>query len=379
MSAPDNTAALCAIECDDLGLAVVKASGRWKLLEGLPDLDALVQDLERYTVKTLRVDASSVNEWDSTLPTLVLKCEHYCKGRSIQMEEPLLPEGVEAILDLAKAAPEAQLPDPAGCKGFLCTLGDAAMELWRSTIEVLQFLGETVFSFVRLFRGKARFRTKDFILVLQQCGADALPIVTLISFLVGFTLAFVGAVQLGAFGADIYVANLVGLGMVREMGAMMAAIIMCGRSGAAFASHIGSMKVSEEIDALQTLGISPMDFLVMPRMVALFLMMPLLSIYADFIGIFGGITVGMGMLDLSYTQYIKQTQSAITIVDFSTGVIKSTVFGALVVATGCLRGMQCGNSSAAVGAAATSAVVSGITAIIIADSVFTMIFNALGM
>lgn len=153
---------------------------------------------------------------------------------------------------------------------------------------MLEFLGETVFSFMRLFRGKARFRTKDFILVLQECGADALPIVTLVSFLVGFTLAFVGAVQLGAFGADIYVANLVGLGMVREMGPMMAAIIMCGQSGAAFASHIGSMKVSEEIDALETLGISPMDFLITPRMVALFLMMPLLSIYADFIGIFGG-------------------------------------------------------------------------------------------
>ena len=379
MNAPGNTAALCAIECDDSGLAVVKASGRWKLLEGLPDLDGLVRQLDGHVFQKLQVDASSVKEWDSTLPALVLKCEAFCDSRDIAMEKPLLPEGVGAILDLAKAAPEAQLPDPVPCRGFLCSLGHASIELWKSTIEVLEFLGETVFSFMRLFRGKARFRNKDFILVLQECGADALPIVTLISFLVGFTLAFVGAVQLGAFGADIYVANLVGLGMVREMGPMMAAIIMCGRSGAAFASHIGSMKVSEEIDALETLGISPMDFLVTPRMVALFLMMPLLSIYADFIGIFGGITVGLGMLDLSFTQYIKQTQSAIDLVDFSTGIIKSTVFGALVVATGCLRGMQCGNSSAAVGAAATSAVVSGITAIIIADSIFTMIFNALGM
>lgn len=379
MSTPGNTAALCAIECDDSGLAIVKASGRWKLLEGLPDLDALVHELESHIFEKLQVDASLVKEWDSTLPTLVLKCESFCNSRNIAMEAPLLPAGVSAILDLAKAAPEAQLPEPAPCKGFFCSMGEASIELWKSTIEILQFLGETVFSFMRLFRGKARFRAKDFILVLQECGADALPIVTLISFLVGFTLAFVGAVQLGAFGADIYVANLVGLGMVREMGPMMAAIIMCGRSGAAFASHIGSMKVSEEIDALETLGISPMDFLVMPRMVALFMMMPLLSVYADFIGIFGGITVGLSMLDLSLTQYIKQTQSAITMVDFSTGIIKSTVFGALVVATGCLRGMQCGNSSAAVGAAATSAVVSGITAIIIADSVFTMIFNALGM
>ena len=379
MSALENTSALCTIECGDSGLAVVKATGRWKLLEGLPDLDALERDLERHNFTKLQVDASSVEEWDSTLPTLVLKCESYCHERKILMEKSLLPEGVGAILDLAKAAPEAQLPDPVPHKGFLLSLGEAAVDFWTSTADILYFLGETVFSFVRLFQGKARFRMKDFILVLQQCGADALPIVTLISFLVGFTLAFVGAIQLGAFGADIYVANLVGLGMVREMGAMMAAIIMCGRSGAAFASHIGSMKVSEEIDALETLGISPMDFLVLPRMVALFIMMPLLCVYADFIGIFGGITVGLGMLDLSYTQYIRQTQSAITIVDFSTGVIKSTVFGALVVATGCLRGMQCGNSSAAVGAAATSAVVSGITSIIVADSVFTMIFNALGM
>lgn len=379
MNTPKNTTALCTLECDDSGLATLRVSGRWRLLEGLPDLDALIHQLEGHILKTLRIDALSVHEWDSTLPALVLKCERYCQTRNIPMQAPLLPEGVGDILNLARAAPEAQLPDSVPCKGFLCALGEATIDLWCSTLGVLEFLGETVFSFMRLFRGKARFRTKDFIVVLQQCGADALPIVTLISFLVGFTLAFVGAVQLGAFGADIYVANLVGLGMVREMGAMMAAIIMCGRSGAAFASHIGSMKVSEEIDALETLGISPMDFLVMPRMVALFLMMPLLSVYADFVGIFGGITVGMGMLDLSYTQYIKQTQAAISLVDFSTGIIKSTVFGALVVATGCLRGMQCGNSSAAVGAAATSAVVSGITSIVIADSIFTLIFNALGM
>ena len=197
--------------------------------------------------------------------------------------------------------------------------------------------------------------------------------------LIGLILAFVGAVQLEMFGAQIYVANLVGLGMAREMGAMMTGIIMAGRTGAAFAAQIGTMQVNEEIDALQTMGISPMDFLVMPRMIALIVMMPLLCLYANFMGILGGMFVGMSMLDISFAQYLEQTRSAIDMTDFSLGLVKSIVFGIIVAMSGCLRGIQCGRSSTAVGNAATSAVVTGIVMIVIFDSLLTVIYSFLGI
>ena len=167
-------------------------------------------------------------------------------------------------------------------------------------------------TFVRLFRMKVRFRAVDLFLLIQQSGVQALPIVTLISFLVGVILAFVGAVQLEQFGAQIYVADLVGIAMVREMGAMMTGIIMAGRTGAAFAAQLGTMKVTQEIDALTTMGISPLEFLVLPRMIALVLMMPLLCLYADVVGILGGAAIGVGMLDLSWTTYYHETSKPST-------------------------------------------------------------------
>ena len=244
---------------------------------------------------------------------------------------------------------------------------------------MITFIGEASQAFFAFLMGKAHFRRSDLWLTIQECGAQALPIVSLISFLVGLILAFVGAVQLQQFGAQIYVANLVGLGMAREMGAMMTGIIMGGRTGAAFAAQLGTMKVNQEIDAMTTLGLSPMEFLVLPRMLALSLMMPLLCLYADLLGIVGGMVVGVTMLDLGFVQYFDQTQEALTLTDFFIGLVKSAVFGVLVAIAGCLRGMQCGNSSAAVGIAATSAVVTSIVFIVVSDSILTVIYDAIGV
>jgi phospholipid/cholesterol/gamma-HCH transport system permease protein len=232
---------------------------------------------------------------------------------------------------------------------------------------------------MRLLKGKAQFRRSDFLLTLQQCGVQALPIVSLISLLVGLILAFVGAVQLMMFGAQIYVASLVGIAMVRVMGAIMTGIIMAGRTGAAFAAQLGTMQVNEEIDALKTLGISPMEFLVLPRMLALTLMMPLLCLYADLMGILGGLIVGVGMLDLSAVEYFNQTKASVTLTYFWIGLFHSAVFGVLVALAGCLRGLQCGRSASAVGDAATSAVVTGIVSIIVATAIITIICNVLGV
>jgi phospholipid/cholesterol/gamma-HCH transport system permease protein len=217
------------------------------------------------------------------------------------------------------------------------------------------------------------------LLLLQQCGVDALPIVSLISFLVGLILAFVGAVQLANFGASIYVADLVAIAMTREMGCIMVGIVMCGRTGAAFAAQLGTMKVSQEIDAFRMFGVSPVDFLVLPRLLALVFMIPLLTLYGDAVGIAGGFVVAKVMLGLSLTEYWQETREALTFLNIGSGVLKSAVFGFIVAFTGCLRGLQCGNNAAAVGLATTSAVVTAITGVIAADAVFAVAFNVLGV
>jgi phospholipid/cholesterol/gamma-HCH transport system permease protein len=236
-----------------------------------------------------------------------------------------------------------------------------------------------VMAFGKLFTGRARFRSSDLMVIIQDCGASALGIVTLISVLVGLILAFVGAIQLEAFGAQIYVADLVGIATVREMGAMMTAIVMAGRTGAAFAAQLGTMQVNEEIDALATLGLSPMEFLVLPRMIALILMMPLLCLYSDFVGIFGGATVGVGVLGLSLQSYLHESIRALTMVALVGGLVKSAVYGVLIALAGCYQGFECGNSSAAVGQATTAAVVSSIVMIVTACGMFAVLFNILGI
>jgi phospholipid/cholesterol/gamma-HCH transport system permease protein len=181
------------------------------------------------------------------------------------------------------------------------------------------------------------------------------------------------------FGAQIYIANLVGIAMTREMGAMMAAIIMAGRTGAAFAAQLGTMQVNEEIDALKTLGVSPMEFLVLPRMLALVLMMPLLCLYADLLGMLGGALVSVGAFDVTLIQYATQTQATITLTHVAIGVFKSVIFGIVIALSGCLRGMQCGRSATEVGYAATSAVVTAIVWIIALDGLFAVMTNVLGI
>jgi phospholipid/cholesterol/gamma-HCH transport system permease protein len=210
-------------------------------------------------------------------------------------------------------------------------------------------------------------------------GPQALGIVALINFLVGLILAFVGAVQLRQFGAAIYVADLVAVGTVREMGCIMTGIILCGRTGAAFAAQLGTMKVNEEIDAFTAFGFPPVEFLVLPRLIALLVMMPLLCVFADLIAILGGFTVATLMLDVSSTEYLNRTLEAVTLNSFLLGIGKGAFFGLLVGVVGCWRGMRCGSNAAAVGEATTSAVVAGIAGIVAADGIFAVICNALGI
>ncbi len=355
--------------------------GSWSLHDGLLTFSETEKAIRSTTeIRKLTFDTQQVTRWDSSLVTFVLRILTYCSSRHIEVDRSHLPEGVQRLLTLATSIPERQDARRTVTREcWLTRLGKKAMEVLEGGKAMLAFIGEASLAFLAFLRGKARFRRSDFLLILQECGAQALPIVSLISFLVGLILAFVGAVQLQQFGAQIYVANLVGLGMAREMGAMMTGIIMGGRTGASFAAQLGTMRVNQEIDAMTTLGLSPMEFLVLPRMLALSLMMPLLCLYADVLGILGGMVVGVTMLDLGFIEYFNQTQATLSLMDFFLGLVKSVVFGILVAIAGCLRGMQSGNSSAAVGIAATSAVVTSIVFIVVSDSILTVLYDVLGV
>jgi phospholipid/cholesterol/gamma-HCH transport system permease protein len=279
-----------------------------------------------------------------------------------------LSRAVPEKKDAARSAPELSL---------FAHLGRAGISGWEGLLTMMTFTGENVIAFWKMLRRKAQFRWADTFLVMQECGPRALGIVALINFLIGLILAFVGATQLQRFGASIYTADLVGIATVREMGAIMTGIIMCGRTGAAFAAQLGTMKVNQEIEAFQTFGFSSVEFLVLPRMLALILMMPVLVIFADLISIAGGFFVSTLMLDVTPALYLNRTIQSITLTSFLLGIFKGAYFGVVVALTGCLRGMQTGTNAAAVGLATTSAVVTGITLIIASDGVFAVICNAL--
>jgi phospholipid/cholesterol/gamma-HCH transport system permease protein len=355
-------------------------SGSWKIGEGLPSISNLENQIESDpTIKQLSIDTKELTDWDSGLLTFLIKVNNFCLQKNITINTSGMSAGVKRLIEIATAVPEKETHGEKAREPFLSMLGGKTIQLSRSATEILAFIGEASLAFIKLLVGKARFRRSDLGLIIQECGAQALPIVSLISFLVGLILAFMGAVQLKLFGAQIFVADMVGIAMVREMGAMMTGIIMAGRTGAAFAAQLGTMQVNEEIDALTTLGISPMEFLVVPRMLALVLMMPLLTLYSNLMGMLGGFFVGITMLDITPTQYFIQTQGAVDLTNISLGVIKSIVYGIMIALAGCLRGIECGRSASAVGAATTSAVVTSIVLIVLTCGVFAVISNALGI
>jgi len=365
----------------DGGNVVVRISGAWRMRHGMPSAKSVEAALTSGAQpQRVSVDASGLQEWDSSLVSFLVGLDDLCHLRGITFDRAGLPAGLNRLIELAEAVPEKKDARAAGLRASLIErLGNVALLYGESSGKFIEFVGTVAVALTNFVRGRARFRRSDLLEVIQGCGANALGIVSLISYLVGVILAFMGAVQLQQFGAAIYVADLVGIGLVREMGAMMTGIIMSGRTGAAFAAQIGTMKVTQEIDALTTMGISPIEFLVNPRMVALFLMMPLLCLYADFIGILGGATVGVTMLGLSLRTYLHETATAVTMTALVGGLFKSTVYGILIGLAGCYQGFECGESSSAVGDAATAAVVTAIVMIVVSCGIFAVLFHILGI
>jgi phospholipid/cholesterol/gamma-HCH transport system permease protein len=378
MSNPEHTLARLIARRKEDGVLLVEIAGDWLDRASLPGISAVEGELSGESVKALAFDTGALGRWDSALLVRILALHDVCAKAKIEFRAATLPAGLAKLIALSQAVPEkADAARKEVVPTFLQRVGESGLEVWTGGAGMLSFLGESVIASLKLVRGRAQFRWSDTLMVMQQCGPEALGIVALINFLIGMILAFVGATELTQFGASIYTADLVAVAAVREMACIMTGIIICGRTGAAFAAQLGTMKVNQEIEAFQTFGISPFEFLVLPRMLALVLMMPLLCLFADLIAIAGGFFVSTLMLDVSPVLYLDRTVEAIRLPAFLLGIFKGGFFGVIVALTGCLRGMQCGTNAAAVGQATTSAVVTGITWIIATDGLFAIICSVL--
>jgi phospholipid/cholesterol/gamma-HCH transport system permease protein len=378
---PESSAAGYTVQNRTDDIAELCISGSWRAGGDNPEARRVFDDLTAGTEPSeIHIVSENLELPDMSLPTFVFALNTLCLKNRIILNYKALPETAVRLLNLATAVPEREGARRTEKKdGVLVQLGKTAIETGANWHKSFDFIGECALSFGRLFTGKAQFRWSDVALVIQDCGPKALPIVTLIGFLMGLILAFVGAIQLRMFGAEIYVANLVGVGIVRALGAIMAGIVMAGRTGASFAAELGTMQVNEETDALRTLGISPYDFLVLPRILGLTLMMPLLCLYADLVGLLGGLVVGVGVLKLPVMLYVNQTIGALNLTQVWIGLLMSFTFGVLISMAGCRQGINCGRSSSSVGTATNAAVVSSIVNIVVATAIITVICSVLGI
>lgn len=356
-------------------------AGDWLLGTDLPGCDEALERIGNLQKGSrLSFQSDDLGDWDSGLITCLIAILRAAENQGAETDKAGLPEGARRLIELAFAVKEREgARRTHGDERFLAEVGRATLEVLDEFKALLTFSGELVLSFGRFVRGTATYQRSDLFLYFQEAGAESLAIVSLISLLIGMIFAFVGVMQLEMFGAGIFTANLVAIAMIREMAPIMTAIIMAGRMGASYAAQIGTMKVNEEVDALTTLGIRPIDFLVTPRIFALVLMMPLLTMYGSLLGIIGGTVVGVTMLDISIVQYLHQTVDAVGLNSLFGGLFKSVVYGSLVAMAGCQQGMACGGSAMAVGQATTRAVVLGIVLIVVSAAILTVIYINLGI
>ena len=364
----------------DRDVLEVVIRGAWALEDGIPPAEDVVHALESDSApRRLRFEAKDLGEWDSSLVTYLHSLAALAVARGVGVDTSGLPAGARKLVDLALAVKprprEQQVEDDA----LTARVGRVALDAWGTIGDALGFLGETTLAAASLLRGRAGFRRVDLLYAFETSGVGALGIVALINFLIGAVLAFVGAVQLQQFGAAIFVADLVAIGVARELGALMTGIVMAGRTGASYAAVLGTMQVGEEVDALQTMGLRPIEFLVLPRVTATALMMPALVAYADLMGLLGGLFVATSLLGVGTTEYVRQTQSALALRHVFIGLGKSVAFGIVVAITGCYYGIRCGRSAGAVGAATTRAVVMSIVLVVVVDAIFTVALYALGL
>ncbi|HVV02519.1 MAG TPA: ABC transporter permease [Verrucomicrobiae bacterium] len=355
---------------------VVKVGGSWHLTrEDLPSASELMKDQE--PGKEIRVIPENLTDWDSSLPLFLMQIRARAREHSARLNLDALPDALKALFHFIEESEKSPLQKNAREPEahWLVLFGKRIRDKIKSSLE---FVGLCAVGMAETPMDPRRVRWKDFYTEMVQAGPRAVPIVGLLSFLIGLVFAYETSAQLQRFGAQAFVINGLGVAVVREIGPILAAIVLAGRTGAAFAAHLGNMKLGGEIDALEVLGVSPVTFLVLPRLAALFFMMPMIALYADLLGILGGFVISVSMDGVTAAGFWVQLLAAVKLSNVLVGLVKAVVFGIVIGAAGTLRGLQCERTSAGVGLAATSAVVTGISAIIVADAIMAPIVHNLG-
>jgi len=364
------------IHDDDLVLVL---SQDWTQTEfQASDLDTTQALLTQRKWNTIRFDSAGMRLWGSSLLAFLSALRGVAKRQQIGFDESELPASARALLGLIpEVVPAMTTPKPQ--LGVIERIGVSVLDAWAEALSTMTLIGEVVLRTGAALRARTRMRATDLMTAMSNAGVAALPVVALVNILVGGIIAFVGALELRRFGADIYIANLVGFAEVREMAPIMTAIVMSGRTGSAYAAEIATMQGTEELDALRVIGISVDEYLVLPRVTALSFMMPLLNLYAAAIGILGGFLVAILMLHISAQTFIEQVRGAVGITEIAYAIVKSIAFGAWIGIVSCRIGLRAGRSSSDVGRAATTASVAGIVGVIVLDALFAICANSLNI
>ena len=354
-------------------------SGDFVAYDNVDEKKSFFDALLRSNVQKLLIKVDGLTSWDSSLSAFLYKTIKICQKKNVSCDYKKLPNDLKSLLDLALVVDRNPTQKQNEKMPILEDIGFKTIACFNTIMKGIHFLSDSFLSIGRFLKGKAVMRFVDFVSVLDDCGPKAVLIVSLISFMVGLILAFVGSIQLKTFGAQIYVASLVTIGMIRIMGAIMAGIIMAGRTGASYSATIGTMQVNEELDALKTMGISVIDFLVLPRILALVIAMPILVMLSDFMGMLGGAFVGTLLLDISSTEYWKYAFEAFGLTNFLVGIFHGLVFGFVISLCGCYYGVYCGRKADSVGVSTTKAVVSSIVWMIVLTGVITFFCEVFGI
>jgi len=365
------------------GQFVLTATGRWDIASA-QTLEAQIQGrLPDRLAAQVCLDLSGLTALDTAGAVLIDQLVKRLRGQGHQVAlVGARGDLCELLRDVQRAAQgigNSPQPDPGRRFPLMDHIGYATVGFGRDILSLLNFLGLVTITFLRMARSPGRFRWKPFAFHLEQVGLNALPIVGLLSFLIGVVLAYQGADQLRRFGAEIYVVNLLGIGVLREIGILMTSIIVAGRSGSAFTAQIGTMTVNQEVDAMRTLGLDPMELLVLPRMLALLVALPLVAFFANIVSLAGGAVMAYVYLDINFIQFIRQLQIAVSATTLFVGLIKAPVFAVVIALVGCYEGLRVTGSAESVGLLTTRSVVVSIFLVIVLDAIFSILFSYLGI
>ncbi len=376
-SAIDMPAAITQPQARELVL-----SGRWTA-HSVSALEGRMREIRVDRGAAVALDATRIEALDSAgawlLQALLLRLRAEGAVVAVKGLRAGFARLLEAVAQPAAAPADALAPPPAGRFTLLAGIGRPVVAAWEQTTALLAFVGESALALASGLAHPRRLRWRPILFNIRSAGFDALPIVGLLSFLLGVVVAYQAADQLRRYGANIFVADLVGLSMLREFAPLMTAIIIAGRSGSAYAAQIGTMAVTEEIDAMRTIGIAPLELLVLPKVIALVIALPLLTVFADLMGVFGGMVMARAQLGVSYAEFLDRFAKAISVTSYLIGIGKAPVFAAIIAVVGCFQGMRTHGGPDSVGRQTTRAVVQGIFLVIVADALFSVAFSLLDL